>query len=201
MLVRCKSDCLHILLSQRPVSRLPAVLSHWHSLSNLAGDMEARTRDERVQRVRCPYVTGGVRIAGVWNGSSSVTQDSLPFPFTIPFPPPRPFTTPATPRPLPAKTTMGFFKRFLSLGSSKSRKNKKKQNAQAAGGSRAVDAEGRIVQSVSARPAQQDPDTSATRLLRSTSTKFSVMAEFDYASLPPLRKSDWDVLSEMVLMV
>ena len=86
MLVRCKSDRLHTLLSQRPVSRLPAVLSHWHSLSNLAGDMEARTRDQRVQRVQCPYVTGGVRIAGAWNGSSSGTQDSLPFPFTIPFP-------------------------------------------------------------------------------------------------------------------
>ena len=75
---------------------------------------------------------------------------------------------------------MGFLKRFLSLGSSKSRKNKKKQNAANA----RVDAEGRILSDKRV----QDPDTSANRLLRSSSTKFSVMSEIDYTSLPPLRE-------------
>ncbi|KAI0741704.1 hypothetical protein C8Q80DRAFT_1110396 [Daedaleopsis nitida] len=73
---------------------------------------------------------------------------------------------------------MGFFKRFLSLGSSKHRKNKKKQPA----ANSRVDAEGRIV----ADNGAQDLDTSANRLLRSSSTKFSVMCEFDYTALPPL---------------
>ncbi|KAI8996513.1 hypothetical protein BD414DRAFT_512898 [Trametes punicea] len=76
---------------------------------------------------------------------------------------------------------MGFLKRFLSLGSSKSRKNKKKQNAL---GVRDVDAEGRILPRKEQDP--QDPDTSMNRLLRSSSTKFSVMSTIDYAALPPL---------------
>ncbi|RPD64128.1 hypothetical protein L226DRAFT_569605 [Lentinus tigrinus ALCF2SS1-7] len=82
---------------------------------------------------------------------------------------------------------MGFLKRFLSLGSSKSRKNRKKQNAANA----RVDAEGRILTDKRA----QDPDTSANRLLRSSSTKFSVMSEIDYTSLPPLPPSVQDLLS------
>ncbi|RDX50958.1 hypothetical protein OH76DRAFT_1402181 [Lentinus brumalis] len=81
---------------------------------------------------------------------------------------------------------MGFLKRFLSLGSSKSRKNKKKQNANAR-----VDAEGRIL----AERGTQDPDTSVNRLLRSSSTKFAVMSEIDYTSLPPLPPSMQDLLS------
>ncbi|OSD05467.1 hypothetical protein PYCCODRAFT_1362095 [Trametes coccinea BRFM310] len=76
---------------------------------------------------------------------------------------------------------MGFFKRFLSLGSSKSKKNKKKQNTVHA--KEAVDAEGRILPR---ELVPQDPDTSMNRLLRSSSTKFSVMSAIDYASLPPL---------------
>ncbi|KAH9848490.1 hypothetical protein C2E23DRAFT_739671 [Lenzites betulinus] len=75
---------------------------------------------------------------------------------------------------------MGFLKRFLSLGSSKSRKNKKKQNAAQA---RNVDAEGRILPHTERDP--QDPDTSVNRLLRSSSTKFAVMSEIDYSSLAP----------------
>ncbi|TBU33977.1 hypothetical protein BD311DRAFT_615434, partial [Dichomitus squalens] len=73
---------------------------------------------------------------------------------------------------------MGFFKRFLSLGSSKSRKNKKKQSAAHA----IVDAEGRML---TQRPAQ-DADSNANRLLRSSSTKFSVMSAIDYTQLPPM---------------
>ncbi|OJT10906.1 hypothetical protein TRAPUB_12590 [Trametes pubescens] len=75
---------------------------------------------------------------------------------------------------------MGFLKRFLSLGSSKSRRNKKKQNASHG---KDVDAEGRILQQHELAPS--DPDTSANKLLRSSSTKFSVMSEIDYTSLPP----------------
>ncbi|TBU37514.1 hypothetical protein BD309DRAFT_611109 [Dichomitus squalens] len=83
---------------------------------------------------------------------------------------------PSSNRPHP--TTMGFFKRFLSLGSSKSRKNKKKQRAAHA----IVDAEGRML---TQRPAQ-DADSNANRLLRSSSTKFSVMSAIDYTQLPPM---------------
>ena len=73
---------------------------------------------------------------------------------------------------------MGFLKRFLSLGSSKSRKNKKKQAAAAA----RVDGEGRIL----ADQLPHDVDSNANKLLRSSSTKFSVMSAIDYTNLPPL---------------
>ncbi|KAI1796757.1 hypothetical protein LXA43DRAFT_879580 [Ganoderma leucocontextum] len=73
---------------------------------------------------------------------------------------------------------MGFFKRFLSLGSGKSRKNKKKQSAANA----RVDAEGRIL----ADQLPQDVDSNANKLLRSSSTKFSVMSAIDYTNLPPV---------------
>ncbi|KAH9940821.1 uncharacterized protein BXZ73DRAFT_42397 [Epithele typhae] len=81
---------------------------------------------------------------------------------------------------------MGFIKRFFSLGSSKSRKNKKKQ----ADARAPVDAEGRILSQTQPRRGGKDnlpADTlSGNKLLRSTSTKFSVMSEIDYTSLPPL---------------
>ena len=74
---------------------------------------------------------------------------------------------------------MGFLKRFLSLGSSKSRKNKKKQ---AAAANARVDADGRLL---AERP-KQDAETSANKLLRSSSTKFSVMSAIDYTDIPPV---------------
>ncbi|KAI0676062.1 hypothetical protein C8Q78DRAFT_964293 [Trametes maxima] len=77
---------------------------------------------------------------------------------------------------------MGFLKRFLSLGSSKSRKNKKKQNSAHV---KDVDSEGRILPRTERLRDHHDPDTSANRLLRSSSTKFAVMSEIDYTSLPP----------------
>ncbi|KAI0640801.1 hypothetical protein C8Q79DRAFT_1099525 [Trametes meyenii] len=77
---------------------------------------------------------------------------------------------------------MGFLKRFLSLGSNKSRKNKRKENA---AHTKDVDAEGRILPRTERLRDHNDPDTSANRLLRSSSTKFSVMSEIDYTSLPP----------------
>lgn len=71
---------------------------------------------------------------------------------------------------------MGFLKRFFSLTSSKKSKKKQKHSRNAD----SVDSEGRIVQT-------QNPDADVNRLLRSTSARFAVVAELDYASLPPLR--------------
>lgn len=73
---------------------------------------------------------------------------------------------------------MGFLKRFLSLGSGKSRKNKKKHAAPTP----RVDGEGRILPD----HLPQDMDSNANKLLRSSSTKFSVMSAIDYTHLPPL---------------
>ena len=73
---------------------------------------------------------------------------------------------------------MGFLKRFLSLGSGKSRRNKKKQPA----ASSRVDSEGRIL----ADQLPQEADSNANKLLRSSSTKFSVMSAIDYTNLPPI---------------
>ncbi|KAI0923737.1 hypothetical protein AcV5_009206 [Taiwanofungus camphoratus] len=70
---------------------------------------------------------------------------------------------------------MGFLKRFFSLTSSKKSKKKQKHSRNAD----SVDSEGRIVQT-------QNPDADVNRLLRSTSARFAVVAELDYASLPPL---------------
>lgn len=75
---------------------------------------------------------------------------------------------------------MGFFKRFFSLGSKKSRRRQQARHEEL------VDANGRIVQA--AEPWNQ-ADRDATRLLRSSSAHFSVVSEVDYSSLPPLRKS------------
>ncbi|OCH96248.1 hypothetical protein OBBRIDRAFT_787323 [Obba rivulosa] len=71
---------------------------------------------------------------------------------------------------------MGFFKRFLSLGSRKSKSAKKKQQQCRA----QVDHEGRIVHR------DEPEEQNINRLLRSSSAHFSVVSEVDYASLPPL---------------
>ncbi|CCL98603.1 uncharacterized protein FIBRA_00605 [Fibroporia radiculosa] len=73
---------------------------------------------------------------------------------------------------------MGFFKKFLSLGSRKSKKNKQKDKSgisQAV--PRQVDAEGRIVKE------DHDVDNDANRLLRSVSARFAVAT--DTNDLPP----------------
>lgn len=74
---------------------------------------------------------------------------------------------------------MGFFKRFFSLGS---RKSKRKNDARAT----QVDPSGRLLRTQ--EPWQQDQEGDVTRLLRSSSTHFSVVNEVDYSTLPPLRK-------------
>lgn len=75
---------------------------------------------------------------------------------------------------------MGFFKRFFSLGS---RKSKRRNDARATH----VDPSGRIIRAQESW--QQDQEGDVTRLLRSSSTHFSVVNEVDYSTLPPLRKS------------
>ena len=75
---------------------------------------------------------------------------------------------------------MGFFKRFFSIGSKKSRRRHQDRHEER------VDANGRIVQT--AEPWQQ-ADRDATRLLRSSSAHFSVVSEVDYSTMPPLRES------------
>lgn len=74
---------------------------------------------------------------------------------------------------------MGFFKRFFSLGSKKSRRRQQARPEER------VDASGRVVQA--GEPWKQ-AEKEATRLLRSSSAHFSVVSEVDYASLPPPRK-------------
>lgn len=76
---------------------------------------------------------------------------------------------------------MGFLKRFLSIGSSKSRKNKKKTQQQFK-----ADPEGRIVEHTAEEDTWQ-AEVTANRLLRSSSTHFTIVSEIDYTSLPPLR--------------
>lgn len=74
---------------------------------------------------------------------------------------------------------MGFFKRFFSLGSRKSKKSRKQAESAA---TVPVDSEGRII-----RTQNHDSDADANRLLRSTSARFAVLADTDYAPPPPLR--------------
>ncbi|KAF7793503.1 hypothetical protein EIP86_004615 [Pleurotus ostreatoroseus] len=70
---------------------------------------------------------------------------------------------------------MGFFKRFFSIGS---RKSKRKNDARATH----VDPSGRLVQVRESWHEEGD----STRLLRSSSTHFSIVNEVDYSALPPL---------------
>lgn len=72
---------------------------------------------------------------------------------------------------------MGFFKRFLSLGSKKSKRKARHADN--------VDSNGRVVQGP--EPWQQ-AEKEATRLLRSSSSHLSVVPEVDYSTLPPLRE-------------
>ena len=79
---------------------------------------------------------------------------------------------------------MGFFQKFLSLGS---RKNKKHR------ASSALDARSRPLLSrdpQEMRRLQEEQEEIATRLLRSSSLRYAVVNEVDYSSLPPLRKHD-----------
>jgi hypothetical protein len=71
---------------------------------------------------------------------------------------------------------MGFFQKFLSFGSRKSKKRH---------------AETRPKHPLSredARRQQQEQEEVANRILRSSSLRYAVVNEVDYSSLPPLRE-------------
>ncbi|KAI0792190.1 hypothetical protein C8Q75DRAFT_624214 [Abortiporus biennis] len=76
---------------------------------------------------------------------------------------------------------MGFLKRFFSLGSKRSKRNKHRNHDTEPF---QVDASGRLIDPKNL-PAQ-DPKKEESRLLRSSSAHFSVVSEIDYSSLPPL---------------
>lgn len=70
---------------------------------------------------------------------------------------------------------MGFLKRFFSIGG-KRNKNKRQEQDQYCPETRLG-------------PIQEDEQEAAvSRLLRSSSSRYAVVAELDYASLPPLRE-------------
>jgi hypothetical protein len=72
---------------------------------------------------------------------------------------------------------MGFLKRIFSIGS----KRNKKKHPQVGQHSDEI--------SSGLRPIQEEEyEAAASRLLRSSSARFAVVSELDYASLPPLRK-------------
>ncbi|KAK7056398.1 hypothetical protein VNI00_002952 [Paramarasmius palmivorus] len=78
---------------------------------------------------------------------------------------------------------MGFFKRILSIGSKSSKKNKKK---------RSEIVHNVPVDEVGCRPEaprEDDTEVAVNLLLRSSSTRYAVVAEMDCTSLPPLRES------------
>jgi hypothetical protein len=74
---------------------------------------------------------------------------------------------------------MGFFHKFLSLGSRRSKKRRASRHAEA----RAVPPQSKE----ELRRQQEEQEEVASRLLRSSSLRYAVVNEVDYAALPPLR--------------
>lgn len=68
---------------------------------------------------------------------------------------------------------MGFLKRIFSIGS---KKNKKRPHIV-----HNVDAGLRAIE-------EEEHEAAIGRLLRSSSARYAIVSELDYASLPPLRK-------------
>jgi hypothetical protein len=75
---------------------------------------------------------------------------------------------------------MGFFQKFLSLGSRKSKKQRPARHAEACPVPPFSKEE--------LRRQQQEQEEVASRLLRSSSLRYAVVNEVDYGALPPLRK-------------
>ena len=65
---------------------------------------------------------------------------------------------------------MGFLKRFFSIGSRR-KKNKRI-----------------LPDPVLGRIQEEEQEAAASRLLRSSSSRFTVVSEVDYSNLPPMRK-------------
>jgi hypothetical protein len=75
---------------------------------------------------------------------------------------------------------MGFFQKFLSFGSKRSKKRRA-----------ALSAETRSKHPLSredARRQREEQEEIANSLLRSSSLRYAVVKEVDYSSLPPLRE-------------
>ena len=75
---------------------------------------------------------------------------------------------------------MGFFKKFLSLGSRRSKKRR--------AGTSYETRPNPPLSAEDARRQQQEQEEIANMLLRSSSLRYAVVNEVDYSSLPPLRK-------------
>ena len=79
---------------------------------------------------------------------------------------------------------MGFFKKLFSLGGKKGKGSKRHEQEFLA--SRPYVGDGVLHPPLPAK----DPELAASRLLRSSSAKFSVVSEVDYSALPPIRESN-----------
>ncbi len=75
---------------------------------------------------------------------------------------------------------MGFFQKFLSLGSGRGKKRRAALHSQA----RAVPP----LSKEELRKQQEEQEEVASRLLRSSSLRYAVVKEVDYATLPPIRE-------------
>jgi len=65
---------------------------------------------------------------------------------------------------------MGFFKRFFSISTRKKKCNRV------------------LPDPALERIQEEEQEAAASRLLRSSSSRFTVVSEVDYANLPPMRK-------------
>jgi hypothetical protein len=70
--------------------------------------------------------------------------------------------------------SMGFLKRIFSIGSKKDKNSKKHEL---------------VYPQVQSLHDEEEHEVTVGRLLRSSSTRYAVVSETDYASLPPMRKS------------
>ena len=71
---------------------------------------------------------------------------------------------------------MGFFQKFLSFGSRKSKKRRAETRSK------------HPMTREDARKQQEEQEEIANRILRSSSLRYAVVNEVDYSSLPPLRE-------------
>jgi hypothetical protein len=87
---------------------------------------------------------------------------------------------------------MSFLKRIFSLKSIKNKKKQKQQEKQQIEQQRQQQTQRQPVTLISDDQTQiiddQEHEAAVGRLLRSSSARYAVVSELDYASLPPLRK-------------
>ena len=90
---------------------------------------------------------------------------------------------------------MGFFSKFFSLGGRRHTKSntKKGKNDELEGWRYQAEKGGQAASGQASRDSgkefrNKDPEAAASRLLRSSSAHFNVVAEMDFAALPPIRE-------------